>query len=57
MPNVFTQVILAITGISSLTILCALGKVDSSVIVPIIAAFVGGGVGHVNGYRQGKESP
>lgn len=47
------QVIMAGLGLLCLTALVALHDISGDVAVPIISAIVGGGLGHVNGYRQG----
>lgn len=47
------QVIMAGLGLICLTVLVALHDISGDVAVPIISAIVGGGLGHVNGYRQG----
>jgi hypothetical protein len=44
------QAVVAVTALAGITVLGALGKIDSSALVAIYSAVIGGALGHANGY-------
>jgi hypothetical protein len=49
------QAVVAVTALVGVTVLGALGKVDSNVLIAIYSAVIGGGIGHANGYSLAKK--
>ena len=53
-PLSWRAVVIVVAALAGITMLGALDKVSSDAVVAIYSLVIGGGLGHANGYRQGR---